>query len=229
MKREPESMLRRDLTKYDRLGDRPMEAFNSCSSGEFQQVINSLLEISGKQSLVNCRWILLSIRSYIPENKRHFFKRMWQRCDVEDNFGVWNLHYRNRFYRFSQINQNTLIKTMKVVNVAVSALAKHFVRQIINPRQQRVYYVDPSSIVTRLPFLCDLQSLLGLSIGNVKSPKNRSDRPYSLNPSRPIGLREFVVVSQNDDIDNAKNYQKCDREVGVFHALTESCLKGILA
>ena len=52
---------------------------------------------------------------------------------------------------------------------------------------------------------------------------------YCLYPSGPIGLREFVVVSQNDDIDNAKNYQKCDREVGVFHALAESCLKGILA
>ena len=57
----------------------------------------------------------------------------------------------------------------------------------------------------------------------------RGNRSDCLNPSRPIGLREFVVVSQNDDIDNAKNYQKCDCEVGVFHSLTESCLKGILA
>lgn len=226
---DPESMLRKDLTKFDRLRERPMEAYSSRFSGEFQQVINSLLEIGGKQSLVNCSWIFLPIRSYIPEYKRHFFKRMWQRCDVEDNFCVWNLHYRNRFYRFSQINQNTLIKTMEVVNVAVSALAKHFVRQIINPRQQRVYYVDPSSIVTHLPFLGNFQSLLGLSIGNVKSPKNRSDRSYRLHPSGPIGLREFVVVSQNDDIDNAKNYQKYDREVWVFHAFAESCLKGILA
>lgn len=54
----------------------------------------------------------------------------------------------------------------------------------------------------------------------------RADR---LNPSWPVRLREFVVVSQYADVDNAKNYQKCDREVGVFHALAESCLKGILA
>ena len=55
------------------------------------------------------------------------------------------------------------------------------------------------------------------------------DRSDCLNPSRPVGLREFVVVSQDDDIDNAKNYQKCDREVGIFHALAARCLKGILA
>lgn len=226
---DPESMLIKDLTKFDRLRERPMEAYSSRFSGEFQQVINSLLEIGGKQSLVDCRWIFLPIRSYIPENKRHFFKRMWQCCDVEDNFGVWNLHYRNRFYRFSQINQNALIKTMEVVNVAVSALAMHFVRQIINPRQQRVYYVDPSSIVTLLPFIGNFQSLLGLSIGNVKSPQNRSDRSYSLNPSRPIGFCELKVISQYGDGDYAKKNRKCDLDVRIFHVLSKSCPKGILA
>ena len=59
--------------------------------------------------------------------------------------------------------------------------------------------------------------------------RQRGDRSDCLNPSRPVGLREVVMVSQNNDIDNAKKYQKCDREVGIFHALAESCLKGIIA
>ena len=59
--------------------------------------------------------------------------------------------------------------------------------------------------------------------------RQRGDRADRLHPTGPIRLRELVVVSQYNDVDNAKNYQKCDCEVWVFHALAESCLKGILA
>ena len=57
----------------------------------------------------------------------------------------------------------------------------------------------------------------------------RSYRADRLNPSRPIRLRQFVLIAQQCDVNDAENYQECDREVGIFHALAESCLKGILA
>ena len=63
--------------------------------------------------------------------------------------------------------------------------------------------------------------------------KNRysqcGNRTYGLHPTGPIGLRELIVIAKYDHVDDSKNSQKCDGEVGVFHALAESCLKGILA
>jgi len=56
-----------------------------------------------------------------------------------------------------------------------------------------------------------------------------SDRTDCLDPARPIGFRELKVISQYDDVDYAKKHQKCEREVGIFHAHAKNCSKGILA
>lgn len=55
------------------------------------------------------------------------------------------------------------------------------------------------------------------------------DGTDSLHPARPIGLGEFVVISQYDDIDDAEKHEQGNRKVWIFHALAKSCLKGIIA
>ncbi len=51
---------------------------------------------------------------------------------------------------------------------------------------------------------------------------------YGLHPTRPIGFREFVVISHYGDVDDAKKHEKGNRKVRIFHTCKKSCLKGIL-
>jgi hypothetical protein len=59
--------------------------------------------------------------------------------------------------------------------------------------------------------------------------RQRGDRADRLNPSRPIGLRQLVLIAQQCDVNDAENCEECDREVGIFHLLAKSCSKGIIA
>lgn len=81
-------------------------------------------------------------------------------------------------------------------------------------------------------FICidqELSRVLILPTHYINCYAQRRDRAYRLYPTRPIGFREFVAISQYGDIDDAKKQEECNRQVGIFHALAESYLKGIIS
>ncbi len=50
-----------------------------------------------------------------------------------------------------------------------------------------------------------------------------------LHPTGPVSFCQFKPVSDDGDINRAKNYEERQDQVGIFHACADSCLKGILA
>lgn len=229
MSRNSAGKLINGPSKFDDLGRPPIEAFQSCFRGEPRQFINSLIDIGGEQSLVNCRGVFISIGSYIPENKRDLFKGMWQRCDVEDYFGGWNFHYWNCFYRFSQINQDALVESIEVVDVANTTLLGHFRCQLLNFLQQCVHDVYFSIFLTHPSRFFGFQVVLGLQVRDEKSPKNCRNRPNGLKPSRPSICIEPSAVSNDASGHRAADKSDAKNHMRFLHKNIQSCLKGILA